>query len=372
MRWRATGGYPPRPGGYTLRTPPAADGLGRTWEEGRQVYIEDRTSRATDRARHIRAAAPGLLAAAAAAVAGYAVNRVAGSAASPVVVAVVLGILVRGLGGYHARLRDGLTFASRTLLRAGVVPLGLQLAVSDVRQLGVGAVAVILLSVGTAFVVTRWCGRLLGLSPARALLIATGVSICGASAVAAMKQVSDGDEEDVVTAVAVVTVLGTLCLAALPALGMLLGLDETTLGLWAGTSVHEVGQVVAIGGMAGAAALTVAVVAKLCRVLLLAPLVAVVAATRRDAAGARPPVLPWFVVGFMAMVAVRSTGLLPDAVLHDAATASGLMLAAAMFALGTAVDLSSVARGGWRALSAGVLGTVVLAGVSLTGLVLIG
>ncbi|MFG2045056.1 YeiH family protein [Dactylosporangium sp. NPDC048998] len=338
------------------------------------MSIEERTSRVTDGTRRIRAAAPGLLAAAAAAAVGYAVNRSVGSAASPVVVAVVLGILVRGLGGYHSRLRDGLAFASRTLLRAGVVLLGLQLALSDIRQLGVGAVAVILLSVVTAFVVTRWCGRLLGLSPARALLVATGVSICGASAVAAMKQVTDGDEEDVVTAVTVVTVLGTLCLAALPALGVLLGLDETTLGLWAGMSVHEVGQVVAIGGMAGTAALTVAVVAKLCRVVLLAPLVAVVAATRRNAAadGTRPPILPWFVVGFMAMAAVRSAGLVPGVVLHSAATASGLMLAAAMFALGTAVDLRNIARGGWRALSAGALGTMVLASLSLTGLVLIG
>ncbi|MER7009760.1 putative sulfate exporter family transporter [Dactylosporangium sp. NPDC000555] len=339
------------------------------------MYIEDRTSRATVATRHIRAAAPGLLAASAAAAVGYAVNRVVGSAASPVVVAVVLGILVRGLGGYHSRLRDGLAFASRTLLRAGVVPLGLQLAVSDIRQLGVGAVAVAVLGVVTAFVVTRWCGRLLGLGPARALLIATGVSVCGASAVAAMQEVTDGDEEDVVTAVAVVTVIGTLCLAALPALGVLLGLDETTLGLWAGMSVHEVGQVVAIGGMAGTTALTVAVVAKLCRVLLLAPLVAVVAATRRvaaDATGTRPPVLPWFVVGFMAMAAVRGIGLVPEGFLHGAATASGVMLAAAMFALGAAVDLRSIARGGWRALSAGVLGTTVLASVSLTGLVLVG
>ncbi|MFC0530267.1 YeiH family protein [Phytohabitans kaempferiae] len=322
----------------------------------------------------LRAAAPGLLLAAGAALAGYGVNRLA-SPASPMIVAIVLGVLLRAVGGYHDRLRTGLGIASRTLLRAGVVLLGLQLALTDIRRLGLGPTAVVLFSVAAGFLATRWCGRRLGLSPARALLVATGVSICGASAVAAMNQVADGDEEDTVTAVAVVTVLGTLCLAVVPLLGLLLGLDETTLGLWTGASVHEVGQVVAIGGMAGTVALSAAVVVKLGRVALLAPLVTLVAVARRRAggeSGPRPPILPWFVAGFVAMAALRATELVPDPVLHAAAASSSLLLAMAMFALGTAVDMRALTRSGGRALMAGALGTTLLAGLSLAGLTLTG
>ncbi|MDQ7908037.1 putative sulfate exporter family transporter [Phytohabitans sp. ZYX-F-186] len=323
-------------------------------------------------AYRVRSTAPGLLVAAGAAAAGYAVNRLA-SPASPMVVAIGLGILLRAAGGYHERLRAGLGIASRALLRTGVVLLGLQLALADIRRLGLGTAAVVLAGVAACFVATRWFGLRLGLSPARALLVATGVSICGASAVAAMNQVADGDEEDTVTAVAVVTVLGTLCLALMPLLGLLLGLDETTLGLWTGASVHEVGQVVAIGGMAGTAALSAAVLVKLSRVALLAPLVATVTLARRRGTGEtgpRPPILPWFVAGFVVMAALRTSGLVPDPVRHAAATTSSLLLAMAMFALGTAVDLRGLAQRGGRALVAGALGTALLAGLSLAGLTL--
>lgn len=317
---------------------------------------------------------PGLLVAGLAATAGYAVNQWL-SIVSTFVVAVVLGILLTACGGYHPRLRPGLRFAATTVLRMGVVLLGLQLVLSDIAGLGVGPIAVVVLSVGVCFVVTRWAGRRLGLSPARSLLVATGVAVCGASAVAAMNQVADGEEDDLVTAVAIVTVLGTLAMVALPVLGLLLGLDDVLLGLWVGASLHEVSQVVAVGGAVGAGALAAAVVVKLLRVLLLAPLVATVAVAHRSGTRLRgdvrrPSILPWFVIGFVAMAAVRTTGWLPDGILAAASAVGTVLLAAAMFALGAAANLRSVARGGRRALAAGAIGTVVLATTTLAGLAL--
>ncbi|MEU9510099.1 putative sulfate exporter family transporter [Micromonospora sp. NPDC048170] len=336
---------------------------------------DDRT-RARRSSDRLAAVLPGLLVAGVAAAIGFAVNRQIG-AASPLVVTIVLGVLLSALGGYRPQFRDGLRLAASTLLRIGIVLLGLQLVVSDIYRLGAGPIVVVLVSVATAFVVTRWVGRRLGMTPARSLLVATGVAICGASAVAAMNQVADGEDDDAVTAVAVVTVLGTLSLAVLPALGLLLGLDDAMFGMWIGASVHEVGQVVAIGGAVGAAALSTAVVVKLFRVVLLAPLVAAVAIGRRSAAqkvdGAKlPPILPWFVAGFLAMVALRTTGWMPGGVLTAASTTSTLLLAMAMFALGAAVDPRAVARGGRSAVSAGAIGTVVLAATSLAGLALVG
>ncbi|MEO3742710.1 putative sulfate exporter family transporter [Plantactinospora sp. B5E13] len=331
---------------------------------------------------------PGLAVAAVAALLGYAVNRLA-SPVSPMIVAILLGIAVRSLGGYRDWMRPGLTFAAKGLLRAGIVLLGLQLVAADILALGFGPLSVVVASVAAAWLVTRWVGRRLGLRPATALLVATGVSICGASAVIGMNEVADGEEEDVVTAIGVVTVLGTLCLLLIPGLGLLLGLDDTLIGLWAGASIHEVGQVVAVGGAVGAAALATAVVVKLCRVALLAPLVALVATVRRHTAAipdpadadptaagrrgrGRPPVLPWFVTGFLAAMALRSTGVLPPALVTVVSAVAGMLLAAAMFAVGTSVDLRTVARGGGRALATGAAGTLVLAGTSLAGLLLVG
>jgi uncharacterized integral membrane protein (TIGR00698 family) len=341
------------------------------------MAIKDRTSIApsSSRRRRLGGLLPGLLAAGVAASVGYLVNNWF-SVAGPLVVAIVLGILLTASGGYRPSLRPGLRFAATTLLRIGVVLLGLQLVVSDVVGLGAWPIVVVVLSVATSFVVTRWVGRLLGLSAARSLLVATGVAICGASAVAAMNQIAEGEDDDVVTAVAVVTVLGTLSMVALPVLGLVFDIDDMLLGMWAGASVHEVGQVVAIGGVVGTAVLSTAVVVKLFRVLLLAPLIAAVALARRSAGSAggdlrKPPILPWFVVGFIAMAALRTTGSLPAGVLTIASAAGTVLLAAAMFALGTAVDLRSVARGGRRALTAGAVGTVVLAATTLSGLALI-
>jgi len=311
---------------------------------------------------------PGLAVAFAGAVVAYAVNRLV-PAAGPLAVAIVLGIVVRAALGERATLAPGLTLASRTVLRWGVVLLGLQLAVADVVGLGWQVALAVVVGVAVSFLVTRWAGRLLGLRRDRALLVATGVSICGASAVAAMNEVADGDRDDVAAAVATVTALGTVAIAVFPLLRAVCGPDPTTYGAWVGASVHEVGQVTAIGGAAGAGVLQVALATKLGRVVLLAPLVALVRLERRGrATGTAPPLLPWFVAGFVVAAAVRATGLLPDALVAAAAGPTNILLAAAMFALGAGVDLRVVARGGWRSLAAGLVGSVALAGVTLATL----
>jgi uncharacterized membrane protein YadS len=213
-----------------------------------------------------------------------------------------------------------------------------------------------------------------------------------------MSPVAEAEEDDVATAVALVTLYGSLMIVLLPVAAGALGLDDRTAGLWAGMSVHEVAQVVAAAGTVSAAALTVAVVAKLARVVLLAPLVAGVGVVRRrravvaagdaaggaaggaavDAAGggvaraARPPLVPLFVVGFLAAVLIRSAGLVPDAVVPTIKPVTTLLLGAAMVALGTQIHLRRLVRTGGRALALGGAATLVAAGVSLGGLALVG
>ncbi|WP_405603685.1 putative sulfate exporter family transporter [Streptomyces sp. NBC_01410] len=295
--------------------------------------------------------------------------------------AVVLGIVAAHLPGARALVRGaarpGLSYAAKRLMRVGIVLLGLKLSLDDVLGLGWATVTMVLGVVAATFLGTWWLGRRMGLPGDQPLLIAAGYSICGASAIGAVSEATDSDERDAATSVALVTLCGTLAIAVLPLLQQPLGLSEAEFGRWVGASVHDVGQVVATAQTAGSDALAEAVLVKLMRVALLAPLVAAVALSvrhrRRGAATARKrlPLVPLFVVGFLAMVALRSTGLLPTSVIDVAQHAQELLLAAALFGLGSAVDLPSLTRTGARVAALGLSAWVVVAGVSYAGVLLV-
>ncbi|MGV9776643.1 YeiH family protein [Streptosporangium sp. NPDC003464] len=317
---------------------------------------------------------------------------------SAAVIAVACGVVLTNLGGLRPSFRPGLRFAARRLLRVAIVLLGLQIALPEVLALGWRALMVIAAATGGTFLATRWIGGRIGVSPRRSLLIATGVSVCGAAAVAAMHEVADSDDDDVASAVSVVVLYGSAMIVVLPLLARLLGLTTYQFGIWAGASVHEVAQVAAIGAAAGAGVLASAVVVKLARVVLLAPIVGLTSLALRRGAAARPagepengtaeagaeaapggparavrrpPVIPLFVAGFLAMVIARSTGVVPAGVTRTLPEVTGVLLAAALFGLGTGVNLRELARGG-RSLLLGGMATAVIGVISLLGVVIIG
>ncbi|WP_028921671.1 YeiH family protein [Pseudonocardia acaciae] len=315
---------------------------------------------------------PGLCAAAVGTAIALALNLALPSV-SALTAAVVLGVLVGG--ALPASTRPGLGWATKKLLRLGVVLLGLQLGLADVAGLGFTTVLAVVATVLLGFAGTLLLGRLVGVSPGLALMVATGFSICGASAIAAMDSVTRTEKEDVATGVTLVTLYGSGAIALVPLLGDRLGLRGPALGTWAGLSVHEVAQVVAAASPAGASAVAIAVVVKLTRVVLLAPMVAGVGMVRRRrgvATGERPPLVPLFVVGFLAMIAVRSSGVLPAFVLSAGQTLTTVMFAAALFGLGSAVRLGALLRTGRRGLLLGALSTVLVGLVGLGALAVSG
>ena len=211
-------------------------------------------------------------------------------------------------------------------------------------------------------------------------MLAAGFSICGVSAVGAMSGARGTDPKDTTTPIALVTLYGTAAIAVLPTLAVPLGLSASTFGHWVGASVHDVGQVVATAGTAGAAALAVAIVVKLTRVLMLAPMVAIasIAARRRLAARTadetearpRPPGVPLFIVGFVALVLVRNFVPIPDAILTAADIVQSALLAAALFAIGASLRLERVLRSGPRALLAGALSWIAILAMALAAALL--
>ncbi|WGT48209.1 YeiH family protein [Tessaracoccus lacteus] len=294
---------------------------------------------------------------------------------SPLLVAMVLGIAVGNTVRLPASCAPGIAFSSRRLLRLGVVLLGLRLTLSDVTSLGSGMLLTVAAVVAVGVATTTWLGLRLGLGRSQSLLIACGFSICGAAAIGALDGVVDADEEEVVTAVGLVVAFGTVMIPVLPLLGARLGLAPESTAMWAGASVHEVAQVVAIGASLGGPALAVAVVVKLARVVLLAPALAVISLLQRRAGastGAHPPVVPLFVIGFLAAAALRSAGLVPAAVVPVAAEAQDVLLCAAMFALGTGARARILARIGPGPIVLATLATVLVSGIGLAGVLLVG
>jgi len=304
---------------------------------------------------------------------------------SPLLLAIVAGAALTNAGWLSPRLEPGLAVASRRLLRLGVALLGLQLALSDVLGLGWGVIGVVVAVVVLGIAGAMTVGRLLGLSRSQTLLIAGGFSICGAAAAAAVDGVIESEDDELVTSVALVVLFGTAMIPLLPLLAGWIGLGQARAGIWAGASIHEVAQVVAASGVIGGGALALGVVVKLGRVLMLAPVLAVISLRERrrrsraeaggplDGAGAigrRPPLVPLFVAGFVALMAARTSGLVPSAALSLAKPAETALLTMAMFALGTGVRVGSLRRVGPRPFVLAAVTTAWVATVSLGGILL--
>ncbi|MFT0846153.1 YeiH family protein [Actinomycetaceae bacterium L2_0104] len=347
------------------------------------------------RSARIRALVPGLSLAIGAAGVSYGLSLVV-PVMSPLIIAIVLGILIANVVSLPSSTAKGIDFSAKKLLRVGIVFLGLRLVLSDIADLGAPMLIVILCIVAGGILGTILLGRLLRVPQGLTLLIACGFSICGAAAVAGAAGVTDPDdenEEDTVTAVALVVIFGTLMIPLIPFLADLIGLDTETAGMWAGGSVHEIAQVVAIGGIIGTGAMTVAVVVKLARVLLLAPVVAVLSIRQRrqslaphgtapqsgsgaQDAGKRgaaklPPLIPPFILGFLGMVLLRSFVNVPESLLTAGEVLQTGLLAAAMFGLGCGVKIRNLYRVGLRPFVLAALATVLVASIAYAGITLV-
>lgn len=319
---------------------------------------------------------PGLALAVAGAAAGFGIHSLL-PAVPWLTASLVLGVIAacipplrRALDG---ALKPGLSIAARRVLRLGIVVLGLKLSLADIAGLGLRAVLVIIALVGVSFVLTWGVARLFRLPGDEPVLMAAGFSICGVSAVGAMSASRGSDARDSAVPTALVTLYGTAAIVILPALSAALGLTPAVFGHWVGASVHDVGQVVATAQTAGAAALAVAVVVKLTRVLMLAPMVAIASLVQRrrsaTSGGVRPPIVPLFIVGFVALVLVRTFVPIPDAVLAIADIVQSALLAMALFAIGASLRLEQLVRSGPRALAAGAVSWVLILGLALAAAV---
>jgi uncharacterized integral membrane protein (TIGR00698 family) len=286
------------------------------------------------------------------------------------ILAIVLGMVFHNIVGTPSRARPGIAFSLRWLLRAAIVLLGFQLTAGQIASVGPRGLFIVAISVIATFGFTVGTGRALGVGHKLTELIAAGTSICGASAVIATNTITEAHDEDVAYAIACVTIFGSIAMLAYPLLPGLFHLDSRAYGLWSGASIHEIAQVVAASFQNGQRAGEVGTMVKLARVVLLAPVVFALNLKSRFSASSasgramRPPV-PWFVIGFIAVVGINSLIVIPVDVKKAIAILTTFLLSVALAAMGLETDVSRLYARGIRPAILGALAFLFIATLSL-------
>jgi uncharacterized integral membrane protein (TIGR00698 family) len=297
----------------------------------------------------------------------------------PLVLAILIGTAVRTVWTPGPRWRSGIAFSAKILLEVAVVLLGATISASTILGAGAPLLAGIVCVVGVAIMLSYGLGRLFGLPRPMAILIACGNSICGNSAIAAVAPVIGADSDDVAASIAFTAVLGVVVVLGLPVLAVALHMSPRAFGVLAGLTVYAVPQVLAATAPISSLSAQVGTLVKLVRVLMLGPVVLVLSLlTNRQrgfgtavavSANARLPKLhqlvPWFILGFLTLVAARSADLIPRNLLSPIGHSATWLTIVSMAALGLGVDVRVVAKAGPRVTAVVTLSLVALGAIAL-------
>ena len=271
------------------------------------------------------------------------------------------------------KVKAGIDFTARQVLRFGVALLGARITFEQISGLGAGPVLLVIGALVATILFGTLIGRLLGRPLVEGVLTGGAVAICGASAALAISAVLPKSEENqrfTLFTVVGVTALSTIAMIAYPSLAAALGLDPNAAAVFLGGSIHDVAQVVAAGYLISPEVGDAAVFVKLLRVAMLLPVVLVLSVLFRQgkAQGAKPPLLPWFLVVFAVLMVANSAGLVPKAVSSACSDLSRWCLVVAIAALGVKTSFQQIAALGWRPVLMMVVNTVFLAVLILGGL----
>lgn len=298
------------------------------------------------------------------------------------VLAILLGAAIRIFWSPSDRWMPGIRFSAKTLLEVAVALLGATVSGAAVAALGPWLLLAIMGVVVVAIVAGYAIGRAFGLPHAMALLVACGNAICGNSAIAAIAPTIEAEGEDVAAAIGFTAVLGIVVVLLVPVVGSLLGYNATGVGVLAGLTVYAVPQVLAAAAPAGAVAIQTGAVVKLVRVLMLGPVTLVLGlmharraklADNKDGKKIKlSQLVPWFIVVFLALMGLRSMGVIPEVVLVPLDHAVTVMTVVAMAGLGLMVDPRSVARAGPRVAAVAAISALMIGGFAVAAIALLG
>jgi uncharacterized integral membrane protein (TIGR00698 family) len=292
------------------------------------------------------------------------------------VIAILLGMAIRSIGNPSERWRNGIAFSAKQLLEFAVMLLGASISFAAIAASGALLIAAIVGTVVVTLAVSFGLSRMLGLPVKLSILIASGNSICGNSAIAAVAPVIGADGDDIASSISFTAVLGVLMVLGLPLLIPLLHLSATQYGILAGLTVYAVPQVLAATVPAGLVSTQIGTLVKLVRVLMLGPLVialSLIAPRLRGNAAGGPRVksaglfklVPWFIIGFLVLAALRSFQIVPDAVVMPVTRVAAVLTVVSMAALGLGVDIRVLANVGGRVTAAVTMSLILLLAMSI-------
>lgn len=294
--------------------------------------------------------------------------------------AIVIGVAVAVIRRPGATFAPGIDYSGRFLLQVAVVLLGAQLSLDAILRVGAESLPIMLATLTVCLLGTAVIGRALRVAPRLRTLIGVGTGICGAAAIAAVSPVIGALSAEISYAVSTIFVFNVLAVVLFPLLGHALGMDPHTFGLLAGTAVNDTSSVVATASVFGASALGFAVVVKLVRTLMIIPISVglSVIESRRSLSGQRMTVrraiglVPWFLVGFLAVAVLGSLGIIPPGVREAMAHVSGFLIATAMAGIGLSTDAAALRRAGWRPLLLGAILWILVTATALSVIALTG
>jgi uncharacterized integral membrane protein (TIGR00698 family) len=292
------------------------------------------------------------------------------------VIAILLGMVVRSFWRPSERWQIGIAFSAKQLLEVAVMLLGASISFAAIAASGTLLLAAIAGTVIVALCISFGVSRLMGLPTKLSILIACGNSICGNSAIAAVAPVIGADGDDIASSISFTAVLGVLMVLGLPLLIPLLKLSATQYGILAGLTVYAVPQVLAATIPAGVVSTQIGTLVKLMRVLMLGPVVvglSLFASGRRAGAAARTgakainpfKLVPWFIVGFLVLAALRSLQIVPDLVVGPVTQTAAWLTIVSMAALGLGVDVRVLTSVGGKVTAAVTLSLLLLLAMSI-------
>ncbi len=299
---------------------------------------------------------------------------------SEVIIAILIGLLIKALIKMPAVFAPGVEFSFKKIIKVAIILMGLNFSIAAVFSTGLSVLAVIIASIIAAMGLMELMWRLLNIRPSLARLIGIGTAICGASAIIASAPIIDeADDSDITYAVATITVFGLLAIFVYPVIGSFLQLSEFHYGRWVGVAIHETAQVLAAGFAIGNEAGEVATIVKLTRTIMLLPVIFIFIQVGQKGRRSDEPfsrllsAFPAFILGFLGLAVVRTAGdvLFTDSHLWiTTLTAfnqlSKFLIVVAMAGIGLTTDLTKIKNLGLKPLIAGLIASIFLGVFSLS------
>ncbi|MGA3599647.1 YeiH family protein [Lysinibacillus agricola] len=290
------------------------------------------------------------------------------------VIAIILGMAWRATFKVQDSWQAGIAFSSKKLLRLGIILLGMRLNLADIYHAGAGVFLIAFIDLVFALVVVYGLTKVFHVEKKLGILTACGTAICGAAAVVAIAPQIKANEKETAVGAAIVALLGTIFTLVYTVLYSVFNLTPTEYGIFAGGTLHEIAHVIAAASAGGNEAVDMAVIVKLTRVALLVPVAIIIGIfyqrmdKGQEKEGFSLSIIPWFILGFLAMSAINSLGIIPANVAQTLVNISYLLIGMSMAGLGLNVEIKTFKQLGVKAFIAGLIGSVCL---SIIGYVLV-